>query len=47
MKKESLKNVAGITFLYLLIIFGVIIVNARFEYLNSSGTANGVMALPE
>ena len=47
MKKESLKNVAGIAFLYLLIIFGVIIVNARFEYLNSNGTSNGVMALPE
>ena len=31
MKKENIKNVASVVVLYLIIIFGVILVNARIE----------------
>ena len=31
MKKETIKNIAGVVLLYLIIIFGVILVNARIE----------------
>lgn len=35
MKKESLKNLVGVVLFYLFIVLGIIIINARFEYLNS------------
>ena len=31
MKKETIKNITGVVLLYLIIIFGVILLNARLE----------------
>ena len=38
MKKETLRNVAGILLFYLIIVFGVIAVNARLETIESNDT---------
>ena len=38
MKKERLMNLAGVLLFYSIIVLGVVLVNARFEYLNQSGT---------
>ncbi len=41
MKKEKILNLAGILLFYILIVMGVVLMNARFEQLNqnSSGVA--------
>ena len=35
MKKETMRNVAGILLFYLIIVFGVIAINARLESIES------------
>ena len=38
MKKETIRNVAGILLLYLVIVLGVIAVNARMEAIEAENT---------
>lgn len=38
MKKETIRNVAGVLLLYSIIIFGVIVVNARMEAIENNNT---------
>ena len=42
MKKENLKYVGGILLFYILIVFGVVAINARMEYVNE---ISGVVSL--
>lgn len=37
MKKEMIRNVAGIMLFYLLIVLGVVAINARLETINNVG----------
>lgn len=39
-KKEKIKSILGVTIFYLIIIFGVIAINARIEDLNQQKSAN-------
>lgn len=45
MRKDVLKNMAGICLFYFIIILGVIAINARFEYLNSEVNTNNHVSL--
>ena len=39
MKKEKLMNLAGVLLFYIVIVLGVIAVNARFEYLEQTNSS--------
>lgn len=37
MKKETMKNMAGILLFYIILVLGVIVINARMEYIAIEG----------
>lgn len=45
MKKETIKNMVGLVVFYSLIILRVLILNARFEYLNNQNSSNDKLSL--
>lgn len=45
MKKETIKNMVGMFVFYSLIIIGVIILNARFAYLDNQTSSNDKLSL--
>ena len=43
--KKTLMNIGGIILLYLLIVVGVLLLNARFAYLNTINSNNNYITL--
>jgi hypothetical protein len=43
MAQENLKNLVGVILFYALIVFGVIALNARVEYINSTSGTNATL----
>lgn len=42
MKKEIIRNIAGVILFYLLIIYGVISLNSRFEEINKNNYSSSL-----
>lgn len=42
MKKETIRNIAGVILFYFLIIYGVISLNSRFEEINESNYSSSL-----